>query len=460
MEEKTELERFITAGESDADMPSDEPEGSEVIDAPEEVEMIVENVEAEIFLGADDDSEPAFPEDDPADAVYEDDLDLGSREDAEQDNSEVFEQEDHDVVLTQNSQIKDAHYEFAAQELPPKKEGASRGTLGLGVANIVIASFTLLAVSVGFITGGKYIDDMKSESEKMQKQIEALEAEKSSLQSDYIEAMNIIEESEPEAIPIPEGEEAQSGKILLYDTDIGYMWAPVLSELPLHNYRKSGFSVDGRGRISYEEDGEEASYFGIDVSSYQGDINWQLAKEDGVEFAILRLGFRGYGEDGKLREDEKFLQNYTDAHNAGIDLGVYFFSQAVTPEEAEEEARFLLEILDGRTLEYPVVYDWETVATTEDDTPRTEDVMPQTLTLSAIAFCETIKNAGYDAMVYTNKKQAVMKYDMRQLSEYPVWLAYYDTELNYCYDFDIWQYGTGSVDGIEGEVDLNIAMIK
>lgn len=459
MEEKTELERFITAGEADANMPSDEPDSSEVFNAPESDEVIDESVEAEIFLGTDDDSEPAFPEDDPADASYEDNLDRGYPEDTEQDNSEAFEQEAHDAVLTQKSQIKDAHYEFAAQD-PPQKKRDSRGVFGLGVANIVIASFTLLAISVGFITGGKYIDDMKSEAEEMRKQIEALEAEKSSLQSDYIEAMNIIEESEPEAIPIPEGEEAQSGKILLYDTDIGYMWAPVLSELPLHNYRKSGFSVDGRGRISYEEDGEEASYFGIDVSSYQGDINWQLAKEDGVEFAILRLGFRGYGEDGKLREDEKFLQNYTDAHNAGIDLGVYFFSQAVTPEEAEEEARFLLEILDGRTLEYPVVYDWETVATTEDDTPRTEDVMPQTLTLSAIAFCETIKNAGYDAMVYTNKKQAVMKYDMRQLSEYPVWLAYYDTELNYCYDFDIWQYGTGSVEGIDGEVDLNIAMIK
>ena len=86
--------------------------------------------------------------------------------------------------------------------------------------------------------------------------------------------------------------------------------------------------------------------------------------------------------------------------------------------------------------------------------------MPHTLTLSAIAFCETIRDAGYDAMIYTNKKLATIKYDLRQLKEYPIWLAYYDTELNYRYDFDIWQYGTGVIDGIDGEVDVNIAMIK
>ena len=142
-------------------------------------------------------------------------------------------------------------------------------------------------------------------------------------------------------------------------------------------------------------------------------------------------------------------------------MGVYFFSQAISVEEAVEEANYVFSLLEGRTLEYPIVFDWETVQTVDpEDIPRTEDVKPQTLTLSAIAFCETIKDAGYEAMIYTNKKLATIKYDLRQLQDYPIWLAYYDTELNYCYDFDIWQYGTGQVDGITGEVDVNIAMIK
>ena len=125
------------------------------------------------------------------------------------------------------------------------------------------------------------------------------------------------------------------------------------------------------------------------------------------------------------------------------------------------KAHFVLDKLNGRTLEYPIVFDWETIFTgSEEDIPRTEEVMPHTLTLSAIAFCETIQDAGYEAMIYTNKRQAVLKYDMRQLANYPVWLAQYNTTLSYIYDFDIWQYGVGTVDGIEGDVDFNIAIIK
>ncbi len=405
-----------------------------------ETETPAEDADLPVFLEdcaeIGDDSQPAFPEDD---------------EPAEEPVQNIPDEPYEEEIFSENA---------VPSEEAAGTRGHSRAAVGLGVANIVIASLTLCAVAAGFLTCGSYISDIKADSEEKQRRIEALEAEKSLLESDYMEAMNIIEEAEPEEPPAPFGDDAQSGKILLYDSAIGYSWVPVLSALPRHTYRKSGFSVDERGRMSYTQDGEASSYFGIDVSSHQGDIDWQLVKEDGVEFAFLRIGYRGYGEEGRLCPDEKFVQNYEAAHDAGIDLGIYFFSQAVTAEEAAEEARFLLTLLDGRTLEYPIVFDWETVATDEDDPPRTEDVMPQTLTLSAAAFCETVQDAGYDAMIYTNKKQAVMKYDLRQLSAYPVWLAYYDTDLNYCYDFDIWQYGTGLVDGISGDVDLNIAMIR
>lgn len=332
-------------------------------------------------------------------------------------------------------------------------------TKPLLIAVLTVSSLTLCAAVAGLFALYNRINSAEAELERQGEYIKSVEAEKSALEEDYVEAMNIIDApAEPETTV---GIEAEDGKLLVYDSSVGYAWVPVLSDVEQHSYRKSGFSVDERNRMSYtDENGQESSYFGIDVSSYQGDINWQLVREDGVEFAFIRAGFRGYGEEGRLCADENFDANYDGAHSAGIDTGVYFFSQAITPEEAVEEAEFLLEILDGRPLEYPIVFDWETVFVAEgEEPPRTEDVMPQTLTLSAIAFCETIEDAGYESMIYTNKKQAVLKYDLRQLKKYPIWFAYYDTELNYCYQFDVWQYGTALVDGIDGEVDVNIAMI-
>lgn len=360
-------------------------------------------------------------------------------------------------------------YEESAQEDQPclqisepvaiEKTDKPRSSNALQIAGIVISSLTLCAAAAGLFVALDRVNAVENELKQRNEHIESLKAEKTALEADYVEAMNIIDEpAEPEKI---EGIEAEDGKMLIYENSVGYAWVPILSGVEQNTYKKNNFSVDERSRMKYtDENGQDSSYFGIDVSSYQGDIDWQHVREDGVEFAFIRAGYRGYGEEGKLCEDEKFAANYDGAHSAGIDTGVYFFSQAVTPEEAVEEANFVLEILDGRPLEYPVVFDWENVfVPSGEDAPRTEDVMPQTLTLSAIAFCETIEDAGYKSMIYTNKKQAVLKYDLRQLKKYPIWFAYYDTTLNYCYDFDVWQYGTAFVDGIEGEVDVNIAII-
>ncbi len=329
------------------------------------------------------------------------------------------------------------------------------------VINTVVAVVTLCLLCGGIFLGSQYISSIKSELDVKSAEINELENKNKTLESDYMAAMNSLDEEEISDKESITENEIEQGKIIFYDPSVGYAWLPVLSGIKQNTYDFNSFSVDDRYRMSYNVDGEESSYFGIDVSSYQGDIDWQLVKEDGVEFAFLRIGFRGYGEEGKLCPDEYFVQNYEGAHDAGIDLGVYFFSQATSVAEAVEEAEFVLSLLENRTLEYPIVFDWENIFTGDpEDIPRTDDMMPQTLTLSAIAFCETVKDAGYEAMIYTNKKLATIKYDLRQLSDYPVWLAYYDTELDYYYDFDIWQYGTGQVDGIEGEVDVNIAIIK
>ncbi len=353
--------------------------------------------------------------------------------------------------------------EIDESEVEDVSESENRGDMLVNrfcIINTAISAVTLCAVAAGITFGYNYINSIEEKLEIKSAEIVELEKKNEELEEDYLEVMNTIDEESGED-SLVDVSETDNGKIVFYDTSVGYSWAPVLSGIEQNNYKKENFIVDNRGRISYIEDGESASYFGIDVSSYQGDIDWQLVREDNVEFAFLRIGYRGYGEEGKLCPDENFVDNYNGAHDVGIDLGVYFFSQAATVEEAVEEAHYVLSLLEGRTLEYPIVFDWETVQTGDpEDIPRTEDVMPGTLTLSAIAFCETIRDAGYDAMIYTNKKLATIKYDLRQLQDYPIWLAYYNTELDYRYAFDIWQYGTGQVDGIEGEVDINIAMIK
>lgn len=325
----------------------------------------------------------------------------------------------------------------------------------IAVINTVISVITLCAVGFGLLSGFRRTKELEKLLEEKNEEIESLRERAD--REEVKEVASIIEEDKT----VSEEIETEKEKILFWDNSVGYSWTPVLSGIKQNNYKPENFSINNRGHMEYTVNGDSSSYFGIDVSSYQGDIDWQAVREDGVEFAILRIGYRGYGEEGKIRFDETFIKNYEGAHEAGIDVGIYFFSQATSVDEAIEEAHFVLDKLEGKSLEYPVVFDWETVETSsEDDIPRTEDVMPNTLTLSAIAFCETVQSKGYDAMIYTNKKQATIKYDMRQLANYPVWLAYYNTELNYCYDFDIWQYGTGTVDGIEGEVDFNIAMIK
>ena len=390
------------------------------------------------------------------------------------DNSEVYDEAegiaDEEIEVVQTEQSADEKDEKIAENDRPylhisqpvaseNHNDKPRNSNALPIAGLVVSALTFCVAAAGlFLSFGK-VNAAEKELAKRDEHIESLKAEKTALEENYIEAMNIIDApSEPETV---EGIEAEDGKILIYEGSVGYAWVPIISGIEQNTYKKNNFSTDERGRMKYtDENGQESSYFGIDVSSYQGDINWQLVREDGVEFAFIRAGYRGYGEEGKLCADEKFAANYDGAHSAGIDAGVYFFSQAITPDEAVEEAKFVLEILDGRPLEYPIVFDWETVfVPSGEDAPRTEDVMPQTLTLSAIAFCETIDDAGYKSMIYTNKKQAVLKYDLRQLKKYPIWFAYYDTTLNYCYNFDVWQYGTAFVDGIEGEVDVNIAMI-
>lgn len=200
-----------------------------------------------------------------------------------------------------------------------------------------------------------------------------------------------------------------------------------------------------------------ASQIGIDVSTYQGNIDWLTVKAAGMEFAMLRLGFRGY-ESGKLALDSTFLQNAEGAEAAGIGIGVYFFSQAVTEDEAEEEARFVLEQLKNIPVTYPIAYDLEHYTASA---ARTDALTGEQATRNAIRFCETIQEAGYQPVIYMNGHWAAEIYDLNALAQYPIWFAGYRDLPDIKGGVAMWQYtDQGSVPGIENAaVDLNLMFV-
>ena len=226
-----------------------------------------------------------------------------------------------------------------------------------------------------------------------------------------------------------------------------------LEGMPLNPYDREDFSLDQRGRVVYSHRGKQAKT-GIDVSVYQKEIDWQAVAEDGIDFAILRLGYRGYTEGG-LFLDQYFDQNLQGALDAGLEVGVYFFSQAVTPEEAEAEADYVLEALGGREISYPVAFDWEPIA--PGNNARTDGLDNDVLTRCAAAFCQRIQEAGLRPAVYFNQSLGYLRYDLRELTDHDLWLAEYDDVPDFYYHFDLWQYThTGRVAGIEGDVDLDL----
>ena len=167
---------------------------------------------------------------------------------------------------------------------------------------------------------------------------------------------------------------------------------------------------------------------------------------------MIRLGYRGTTE-GKIGEDSRAQENLKEATQAGLQVGGYFFSQAVTPEEAVEEANFVLNMLREYNISMPVVYDWEYGG----DDSRTANIDARTLTDCTIAFCDAIEAAGYEAMIYFNENQSHKDMYLGELTDYKFWLAQYGEMLNYPYQVDMWQYTCeGSVPGIDGNVDINL----
>ena len=230
-------------------------------------------------------------------------------------------------------------------------------------------------------------------------------------------------------------------------------------------YDWDNLKLNDDGFYVYYKDGKVASEAGIDVSEHDGAIDWEKVAADGVQFVMIRLGYRGYGSAGTLVTDPYFFDNIKGAKAAGIKVGVYFFSQAISEAEAEEEAQYVIDQLEeaGVELDYPVAFDEEPI--TGDSTARTHGITNEQLTKNAIAFCKAIEKAGYTAMLYGNQYD-LAKLDLTgELAKYDVWLAEYEVSTPTAQtDFVMWQYSEhGSVDGIttsEGWVDIDIRFLE
>ena len=233
---------------------------------------------------------------------------------------------------------------------------------------------------------------------------------------------------------------------------------------PYEGIPVSGLSADEFRRDTNDDgsDAERIRYlgtdyatrWGVDVSNHQGAIDWAALKKQGIDFAYLRIGLRGYGEAGTLYPDRSFDSYYEGARAAGIDVGAYFFSQATTVREAADEALYALRLLRGRTLDLPLYYDWEPVL--QEDS-RTLDNSQLQLTAQARAFCGILRRAGYDAGVYMNRQQGYYRYSLPCLTDCKLWIADPGDYPDFYYRFDVWQYDHGArLAGVSEIIDLNL----
>ena len=208
-----------------------------------------------------------------------------------------------------------------------------------------------------------------------------------------------------------------------------------------------------QGRFSYYEDGNLVSQTAVDVSDLQGKIDWERVSEDGINFAMIRLGRRGYTE-GNIYLDDYYYENVSGVQSEGMPFGVYFFSQAITEDEAIEEANFVIKHLSGSGISYPVVFDHEPVESADG---RANNLSKNELTHITKAFCQKIEDAGYTPMIYGNAFD-MERLNLNDLKGIDVWYAEYESsQPTGQFNFAMWQYSsTANVSGINTQADLSI----
>ena len=285
---------------------------------------------------------------------------------------------------------------------------------------------------------------------------------------------SFVEVQNPGNVPTePEKPAIQPGDVYTPGVTTGKNILYSGNEIPVYEGREPLRLYDGdfywnNGRLTYIG-GDFDTRFGIDVSAYQNrasgeskTIDWDAVRDDGVEFVMVRVGYRGTGQAGTLNQDEFYARNIDGAMAAGLETGVYFFAQAITVEEAIEEADFVIELLKDHKINGPVAYDWEM----HDSSYRVYGTPPEMATACAIAFCERIKEAGYTPMIYAGQYVSYIKYDQGAIAPYLSWYPEYKSESSekqyptFYYQMDYWQFSSNCyVNGIGGRVDGNLQFI-
>lgn len=231
----------------------------------------------------------------------------------------------------------------------------------------------------------------------------------------------------------------------------------------LFDFDSSHNPIRGHKAISdvqyyFNDNGALSSMVGIDVSHHNGKIDWAAVRAAGVDFAIIRVGFRGYGDKGTLKLDSRFNENVEGALNNGIQVGVYFYSQAVTVYEAVEEASVAVNYSRKYNITLPIYFDTE--FSNSEHSGRADRLTASQRTNIAVAFCEAVKNAGYKPGIYASKTFYTDELNFSRLSNYEIWVAHYTSETtDFKYDYKVWQYTPkGRVNGIPNDTDINIAL--
>lgn len=272
----------------------------------------------------------------------------------------------------------------------------------------------------------------------------------------YPEATETPMPAEPEATEAPEDDPATDGKHTLVETSDGKEeWVLISPYLPKSEYDYTKL-VCQSDLMKYYEDGRQVSFVGADLSKYNDYVDFVKLKKAGVNFVMLRVGSRGYGT-GQLMLDDYYTENIKRATDAGLEVGLYFFSQAITEAEAIEEAKMVIDNIGEYAITYPIAFDMELIS---NDTARIDNLTREERTKIAKAFLKTIEDAGYKPMLYGNKEWLIKKVDLSKLTDYDVWLSQPGDLPDYPYKFSMWQYTTSaSIDGVAGYTNLNISFI-
>lgn len=321
------------------------------------------------------------------------------------------------------------------------------------------------------------VETVQTENEvaDAQSDLDSLELGKSTLTSDQLDFWNMykedkdgretintvsgssLEEKEKALKEQEEGPDLSEGgtktKVTLPDGT--EQWVMINAYIPKHSYDFVGL-VYQEPVMKYYDKGNAISHLGVNLNRNSGDVNFEKLKSAGVEFVMIRFGARGY-QNGQISIDDKYATYVQEAREAGLEVGLTFYSQAVTQEEAVEEANTVLGSISANSISYPIVFDMELVS---NDTARIDTLSKMTLTNIADAFCKTIKDAGYSPIIYGNKYWLLRKIDLTKLSSYDIWLSQEEDVPDYPYKFSMWEYTReGQIDGISGDASLSISFI-